>query len=132
MSVYGSVDSGLKITTELDVSAGVGQNYFVSYYDGNTKDITPQEYAGRYWAIEGAIGASVGLNLEGRVGYSQSDQDRYEGRWHTVYLGKSVSIGAQLGTTSGISGSIAHQQGISKHLINYPFPVNRFIRQLKN
>ncbi|MGS2765199.1 RHS repeat domain-containing protein [Sinomicrobium sp. M5D2P9] len=132
MSVYGSIDSGPKITTELDASVGVGQNYFVSYYDGDTKDITPEEYAGRYWAIEGAIGASVGLNPEGRVGYSRTYPDEAGGKWHTVYLGKSVSIGPQLGTTFGVSGSIAHQQGVSKHLINYPFPVNRLIRQLKN
>ncbi|MEC7263659.1 MAG: RHS repeat-associated core domain-containing protein, partial [Bacteroidota bacterium] len=134
LSIYGGIDSGVKITTELDVSVGIGKDYFISYFDGDTDYVDPETYAGEYqtYGITGGIsGLVVGADI--KVGYSFSDVAG-GGRWHTFYQGAGVSIGPQLAPEAAVvaAGSIHYQKGESYHWGNIYFPVQSLLNRLAN
>ncbi len=132
LSVFRGIDSGAKLTTELEISFGLGKDYFISYYDGDPKDVDPETYAGEYqtFGLTGGIsGLVVGADI--KVGYSFSDVPG-KGRWHTFYQGAGVSIGPQLAPEAGVvlAASAHYQAGDSKHMFDIYFPAQNILNRL--
>ena len=97
---YGG-EAQMNVSNSAEGTVGIHKNWFIGFYSGSKRNFKPSSFAGRYYGVDVGLSGNVilsGVSLDGSWAISE------DGKWNTISLGYSLSVGPQFVFGSGVVG----------------------------
>ena len=91
----------MNVSNSAEGTVGIHKNWFIGFYSGSKRNFKPSSFAGRYYGVDVGLSGNVillGVSLDGSWAISE------DGKWNTISLGYSLSVGPQFDFGSGVVG----------------------------